>query len=51
MKYMVQRSVKDMSPMCSRAGEYQQFDIWPDEYEEWRKEWYNRVYAYYETLA
>ena len=37
--------------MCSRAGEYQQFDIWPDEYEEWRKEWYNRVYAYYEKHA
>ena len=34
--------------MCSRAGEYQQFDIWPDEYDEWRKEWYNRVYSYYE---
>ena len=24
--------------MCSRAGEYQQFDIWPDEYDEWRTE-------------
>jgi len=34
--------------MCSRAGEYQQFDIWPDEYEEWRNEWYERVYQYYE---
>lgn len=34
--------------MCSRAGEYQQFDIWPDEYDEWRKEWYDRVYRYYE---
>jgi len=37
--------------MCSRAGEYQQFDIWPDEYAEWRKEWYNRVYEYYEKHA
>ena len=37
--------------MCSRAGEYQQFDIWPDEYDEWRKEWYNRVYQYYEKNA
>lgn len=37
--------------MCSRAGEYQQFDIWPDEYEEWRNEWYERVYAYYEKFA
>jgi genome maintenance exonuclease 1 len=33
--------------MCSRAGEYQQFDIWPNEYEEWRNEWYERVYQYY----
>jgi hypothetical protein len=37
--------------MCSRAGEYQQFDVWPDEYEEWRQEWYNRVYQYYEQQA
>jgi len=34
--------------MCSRAGEYQQFDVWPDEYDEWRTEWYNRVYQFYE---
>ena len=37
--------------MCSRAGEYQQFDIWPDEYDEWRTEWYNRVYTYYEKYV
>jgi len=37
--------------MCSRAGEYQQFDVWPDEYDEWRNEWYNRVYTYYEKYA
>ena len=37
--------------MCSRAGEYQQFDVWPHEYEEWRNEWYDRVYAYYEKFA
>ena len=36
--------------MCSRAGEYQQFDVWPDEYDEWRNEWYERVYKYYEQL-
>ena len=36
--------------MCSRAGEYQQFDVWPDEYDEWRNEWYERVYKYYEKL-
>jgi genome maintenance exonuclease 1 len=35
--------------MCSRAGEYQQFDIWPDEYDEWRNEWYERVYQFYEN--
>jgi genome maintenance exonuclease 1 len=37
--------------MCSRAGEYQQFDIWPDEYADWRHEWYERVYQYYDKLA
>jgi len=37
--------------MCSRAGEYQQFDVWPDEYDEWRNEWYERVYQYYEKMA
>ena len=37
--------------MCSRAGEYQQFDVWPDEYDEWRNEWYERVYQYYEQQA
>ena len=34
--------------MCCRDGTYQQFDIWPDEYNDWRNEWYNRVYQYYE---
>lgn len=34
--------------MCSRAGEYQQFDIWPHEFDEWKDEWWKRVYAYYE---
>ena len=28
--------------MCSRAGEYQQFDLWPDEFEEWAQEWWKR---------
>ena len=36
--------------MCSRAGEYQQFDIWPDEFAEWEKEWWDRVYQYYESV-
>jgi genome maintenance exonuclease 1 len=34
--------------MCSRAGEYQQFDLWPDEFDEWEQEWWKRVYQYYE---
>lgn len=45
--------------MCTRGDDpmelggetYQQFDIWPDEYNEWRNEWYNRVYSYYEKYA
>ncbi|MDA0939271.1 MAG: hypothetical protein O3C05_03155 [Proteobacteria bacterium] len=37
--------------MCSREGEYQQFDIWPHEYKEWRNEWYNRVYQYYKKFS
>jgi len=37
--------------MCSRDCEYQQFDLWPHEYDEWRTEWYNRVYQYYENYA
>jgi genome maintenance exonuclease 1 len=37
--------------ICTRDCEYQQFDIWPAEYEEWRKEWYDRVYKYYESYA
>ena len=37
--------------MCSRDLQYQQFDVWPHEYEEWRNEWYNRVYNYYEKHA
>jgi len=34
--------------MCSRDLQYQQFDIWPNEYDEWRNEWYDRVYKFYE---
>lgn len=45
--------------MCSRGDDpcilggetYQQFDLWPHEYDEWRNEWYNRVYKYYESCA
>ena len=34
--------------MCSRAGEYQQFDLWPDEFAEWEQEWWKRCEQYYE---
>ena len=37
--------------ICTRDCEYQQFDILPAEYNEWRNEWYNRVYKYYESNA
>lgn len=37
--------------ICCRDLTYQQFDIWPDEYDEWRNEWYNRLYKYYEQQA
>lgn len=37
--------------VCCRDLTYQQFDIWPDEYDEWRHEWYNRVYNFYEQQA
>jgi hypothetical protein len=37
--------------MCSRAGEYQQFDIWPDEFDDWKEEWWKRVYDYYDKFA
>ena len=34
--------------MCSRDLEYQQFDIWPHEFDDWEQEWWKRVYEYYE---
>ena len=37
--------------MCTRAGEYQQFDIWPHEFDEWEQEWWKRVYQYYEKFG
>jgi hypothetical protein len=37
--------------ICTRDCEYQQFDILPSEYNDWRNEWYNRVYKYYESNA
>jgi hypothetical protein len=37
--------------MCSRALEYQQFDIWPNEFDDWSQEWWKRVQQYYEENA
>lgn len=34
--------------MCSRGLEYQQFDIWPDEYDYWRDKWYSSLHKYWE---
>jgi genome maintenance exonuclease 1 len=34
--------------MCSRDLTYQQFDIWPDEFDEWAQEWWRRCEQYYE---
>jgi hypothetical protein len=37
--------------MCSRNLEYQQFDIWPDEFDYWKAKWWDRVYQYYEKFG
>jgi len=34
--------------MCSRGLEYQQFDLWPDEFDNWTQKWWDRVYTFYE---
>ena len=33
--------------MCSQDLEYQQFDLWPDEFDYWRNRWWDRVEEYY----
>lgn len=33
--------------MCSRDLQYQQFDLWPDEYDFWKNRWLNKVEEYY----
>jgi hypothetical protein len=33
--------------MCSQDLEYQQFDLWPDEFEYWSRRWWDRVEEYY----
>lgn len=37
--------------MCSRDLQYQQFDLWPDEYEYWQDQWLNKVEQYWSTEA
>jgi genome maintenance exonuclease 1 len=37
--------------MCSRNLEYQQFDIWPDEFDDWANEWWRRCEMYYTNYA
>jgi genome maintenance exonuclease 1 len=33
--------------MCSQDFQYQQFDLWPDEYDHWKNKWWQRVEQYY----
>lgn len=33
--------------MCTRDEEYLQFDLWPDEFDEWEKKWWDRVHDFY----
>ena len=37
--------------MCSRDLQYQQFDLWPDEFDGWEQKWWDRVYQYYDKHA
>ena len=37
--------------MCSRDGQYQQFDLWPDDFKAWESKWWDRVYMYYDRFA
>jgi genome maintenance exonuclease 1 len=37
--------------MCTRDEQYLQFDLWPDEFDEWSNRWWDRVYSYYEKYA
>ena len=34
--------------MCSRDLQYQQFDVWPDQFDKWEQKWWDRVYQYYD---
>lgn len=37
--------------MCSRNLEYQQFDLQPSDYPRYKKQWYDRLYTYYESFC
>ena len=37
--------------MCSRDLQYQQFDLWPDEFAQWESKRWDRVYEYYDKFA
>ena len=37
--------------MCSRDLQYQQFDLWPNDFAEWESKWWDRVYEYYDKFA
>ena len=37
--------------MCSRDGQYQHFDLWPEDFKAWESKWWDRVYMYYDRFA
>ena len=37
--------------MCSRNLEYQQFDLWPDEFDNWANRWWSRCEEYYSKFG
>jgi hypothetical protein len=37
--------------MCSRDLTYQQFDIWPNEFDDWAQEWWKRCEEYYSKFG
>ena len=37
--------------MCSRDLQYQQFDLLPENFDEWEQKWWDRVYMYYDKFA
>jgi genome maintenance exonuclease 1 len=37
--------------MCSRDLQYQQFDLWPDEFDHWANRWWTRCEEYYSQFG